>query len=277
MPRRFFVLGPQKTATTWLHRCLQEHPQIFVPPAVKETFFFDKYYDRGIDWYERYFRGAQRFPAAGEVAPTYFGHPAVPRRIASAYPEAALIVCLRHPVERARSCYLHFWGLGLTAQPFDQAIIQFPQIVEDGLYARHLRSYRDHFPESHITNIVYDDIVRDASDSFHRLLAFLGVSSEFVVDSLTTRVNESKNPRARWLTHAMMLAGGWLHSKGLHNVVKVGKAVGLRRMLYRPDKKPSFVFTDEQKRRLIDYYRNDTGELGLMLGRNFSQMWFNKM
>jgi hypothetical protein len=39
----FLVIGAQKTGTTWLAKCLGEHPDILVP-EVKEVCFFDRHF-----------------------------------------------------------------------------------------------------------------------------------------------------------------------------------------------------------------------------------------
>ena len=36
----FLIIGPQRTGTTWLHRNLKEHPQVFVP-FQKEIYYFN--------------------------------------------------------------------------------------------------------------------------------------------------------------------------------------------------------------------------------------------
>src|SRR5215467_11453066 len=44
----FFIVGPPRTGTSWLHEILQSHTCL---PRVKETRFFDERFDRGVAWY----------------------------------------------------------------------------------------------------------------------------------------------------------------------------------------------------------------------------------
>ena len=109
---RFFGLGPQRSGSTWLDGCLRQHPQCALPVKTKETFFFDRYFDRGLCWYERQFDVGREVRAVGEVAPSYFGYPDAPIRIAQLFPDARLIITLRNPIERAWSHFLHLWRKG---------------------------------------------------------------------------------------------------------------------------------------------------------------------
>lgn len=54
----FLHIGPDRAGTTWLHRALARHPQVFVPTA-KEVLFFDQHWERGLHWYERHYRRAR--------------------------------------------------------------------------------------------------------------------------------------------------------------------------------------------------------------------------
>jgi LPS sulfotransferase NodH len=81
----FLVIGAQRAGTTLLHRILAAHPQVFVPFRRKEVHYFDRYADRGVEWYAGFFppddeavryaeraashpRAAAELPAGGIVA-----------------------------------------------------------------------------------------------------------------------------------------------------------------------------------------------------------------
>ncbi len=59
----FIGLGAQRAGTTWIHACLYEHPQIYMP-LTKEIHFFD-YYSNGFQWYEDHFQNCARNQLAG--------------------------------------------------------------------------------------------------------------------------------------------------------------------------------------------------------------------
>ena len=63
----FLHLGPSKSGTTWLYQVLAAHPEVFLCPA-KDLHFFNRCYDRGLDWYRAQFRGAgQRHKVIGAM------------------------------------------------------------------------------------------------------------------------------------------------------------------------------------------------------------------
>jgi hypothetical protein len=135
LPPTFFIIGERKCATSSLYRYLIDHPQI-LPCRIKEPQFFSKPF-----WYRLLFASRYRalFPRTdavsmkmqwldldeearivseelvihrdphdrvitGEASANAFAQ-VPPRRLKRAYPEAKLILCLRHPVDRAFSHY----------------------------------------------------------------------------------------------------------------------------------------------------------------------------
>src|ERR1700741_5475445 len=99
----FFVIGPPRTGTSWLHQVLGQH--IILPDEVKETRFFDTHFHRGMDWYRAHFRPSDKNAIAGEVAPTYFISSLARERLARPVPEARIVCIFRDPVERIFSHY----------------------------------------------------------------------------------------------------------------------------------------------------------------------------
>lgn len=63
----FVAVGPEKTGTTWIYSYLKE-PGVCFPLEVKEIFFFDKFYNKGLGWYMCHFKHCQAESRKGEVA-----------------------------------------------------------------------------------------------------------------------------------------------------------------------------------------------------------------
>ncbi len=79
--------GPGRTGTTWLHRVLEG--RVDLPYGVKETQFFNTFYDKGIDWYAHHFRYATGDRKIAEICP-YFFHPLAPDRIKAHIPNCRI-------------------------------------------------------------------------------------------------------------------------------------------------------------------------------------------
>jgi hypothetical protein len=121
----FVIIGTQKGGTTFLYDLLGQHPNV-QPAMRKEIHYFDRYFDKGTDWY------LSRFPTptwmdgrksiTGEATPYYLFHPHAARRMAQAAPQARLIALLRDLVDRAHSSYRHQARQGRETLEFEEAL-----------------------------------------------------------------------------------------------------------------------------------------------------------
>lgn len=138
----FLVIGAGKSGTTSLAAYLDAHPGVFMAHG-KELRFFDRYYDRGPEWYADQFAaaGSRR---AGEASPTYLVHQDAPARVAELLPGVPKIVLLRNPVDCAFSAWRNAHARGLDPRPFEEAVDD--ELAGRGeVDSRYLRSghYRD--------------------------------------------------------------------------------------------------------------------------------------
>jgi len=114
----FVVIGPQKCATTWMYRGLQEHPEISMPKTDAVN-YFSMYYHQGDNWYEQSFDPSQNTPIVGEVSRSYVRDDAVPHRLRKHLPTAKLILSVRNPADRAYSHYWHEKSKGKLSFEFE--------------------------------------------------------------------------------------------------------------------------------------------------------------
>jgi hypothetical protein len=199
----FIIIGAQRAGTTSLYTYLSEHPDI-VPARQKEIHFFDRNYQRGIDWYRHQFRTAPRAvwssrPITGESTPYYLFHPLVAQRIQQSFPAIKLIVLLRNPVDRAFSHYHHSIQLGAETLLFEEAIareperlagererlIREPYYVSEphirysyqarGVYVDQIASWLDVFPREQMLILKSEDLYADPPAVLQEVCSFLGL------------------------------------------------------------------------------------------------------
>jgi hypothetical protein len=201
----FLGIGAQRAATTWVHHCLREHPQIFVPTC-KEIHYFDKYYHKGPTWYANHFRPGLEHRSIGEVTPNYLDHELAAPRMARMLPDARLFVILRDPAERALSAY-RFFRHQFQGLSFAEASRK-PFLIELGRYAKHLKRLFAYYPREQVKIMLYDDILRDPSLVLRDLFQFLRVDDSFVPPSLpilynhaSLRTKDGAPGRLGWLAH----------------------------------------------------------------------------
>ena len=188
----FLIIGAEKAATTWLARCISEHPSAYVPPE-KEIFFFSSRFERGIDWYADHFRDASGQPAVGEATPVYLSHPEAAERIHATLGDIALILSVRHPVDRAYSAYWHNLRRGRLRGDTDFATsfaTDACEIRSRGNYAAHISRYLRWFPRERLLALVFDEIRDDPASELRRSLRFLGIDETFTPTVLHARLNE---------------------------------------------------------------------------------------
>ena len=190
----FLIIGAQKAGTTWLARCLGEHPDVFIP-EIKEIYYFDRHYDKGQAWYEAYFEPWSGEKAVGEGTVGYILSTNAPGRIhATLGREVKLIASLRHPVERAYSAYRMFLSRGRIPYNMD-----FRTFVRDDVrtsrrqstYTPQLERYLSLFARDHLLVLIYEEIYQDTQKALDTCAVYLGVEPGFTPPSVRNRVNNS--------------------------------------------------------------------------------------
>ncbi len=188
----FIGIGAQKAATTWIFKCLQEHPEICVSEP-KETFFFcdNQKFEQGLNLYNKYFNDCPTESVKGEYSTEYLPNEKVPARIKKYFPEVKIIACLRNPVTRAISNYHHLKTKNKSGDfpPFKKILKQHPEIIERGLYYKYLKNYFENFPKQNILIMIYEDIDNDPLKFIKTIYNFLGVEENFIPKGISSKIN----------------------------------------------------------------------------------------
>jgi hypothetical protein len=274
----FVVIGASKSGTYWMNQSLCAHPDVYLTPDVAEIFFFDRYFDRGLQWYSQYFRGHAGQARVGDVTPTYLAHPLAPRRLRSVLPNATLLVLLRNPIKRARSKYLHLWRKGdiRSDLTFEEACAVAPEILGDGAYFRRLRPWRELFPAVRLHLLMLDDAASDPYGFMRAVYNILGVDPEFRAAVTGERFNEHQTPRSMAVARLAFHGSRMLHRSGLHTAVELGKQLGIKRLVLKDGRdvtKDPPPLTEAERHRLITYYQPDVAALSELMGRDLVSLW----
>ncbi len=268
----FLCIGPQRTATSWLDQALRAHGAVQLPAHVKETFFFDKNYRRGLEWYHRLFLPAAegRERLYGEVGPTYFESPEALERIRSYNPAMKIVVNIRNPVERSWSSFRHEYAKGRVGEDFFQALRRQPRIVDSGRYAEHLPRWEEAFGPSQILLMVQEDIINRPQEELDRLCRFLGLESRPLPEGLQRRYGQGTVPRFPWLAALASRTASGLRARGFYRLVEGAKRLGLKR-IYRGGDPDRIVLTPAIRGELARLHREDINYLEERLNRPFRE------
>ena len=108
----FIIIGAARAGTVSLFHHLREHPEIYLP-FVKETDFFYKDFDKGLDYYQKsFYSGWKDEKAVGDISPWYIYSEDAAKNIHQTIPEVKIIATLRDPIERTFSDYRGRVGRG---------------------------------------------------------------------------------------------------------------------------------------------------------------------
>ena len=204
----YIVIGETKCGTTSLFNYLIKHPKIQDTLGngedydesyrTKELRFFDKYYNKGIDWYKSLFQDPKFGFITGEATPMYLYRTLVAKRIKQHIPKAKLIVVLRDPVDRFISNFYHNykWVPGYSERyPSIRVFLESASdpdyfILEKGMYYYSLIKWMDFFEADQFFIFSSEEMFTEPQPTYSSLLGFLGLEDFIVEDFKTFRNND---------------------------------------------------------------------------------------
>jgi Sulfotransferase domain len=202
-PPDFVGVGAQRSGTTWWWWVLISHPKVCFKRGLhtKEVHFFDELQDADElhpDDAACYHRWFPRLPGTviGEWTPRYMFDARTPRHIATAAPDARIMILLRDPVDRYVSGYERTFVMARNAG----RTLSEPEVAADqterGLYFHQVRRVLDTFPRERILILQYERCQADYQNQLRRTYEFLGLDPA-VADPPNA---EPREPRSRTLS-----------------------------------------------------------------------------
>lgn len=208
MFERFFIIGAQRSGTTYLYQQLAQHPEIeMAAPVRPEPKFFltDAMYAQGLAFYDAHFFSNK--PGAwlrGEKSASYYETEISAMRLARHFPTAKILCVLRDPVARAISNYWfsvanHTEGLPLEEaflteearrDNFDPTQISVSpySYLRRGRYIDYLLMYERYFAHPQIQVILYEEMVSRV-EVVRQIYEFLNVDPDFISPTLKRILN----------------------------------------------------------------------------------------
>lgn len=258
----FLMIGSQRCGTTWTDAALRTHPHVYLPEK-KQSYFFDRNYDKGLNWYLEKFQDVlPQHVAVGEVATGYCLLHAIPR-MAKHFPNVKLMMVMRNPVERA---YSNFQSRQTEEgwNSFEDALTPGSELLERGHYIDQIECILKHYDQKNILFLLYDDLSGSDGEYIKRVYDFIGVDSDIKSKMIGQRKNSAMFPSLRRFLHQLglkplvsCLSNSWVGDSIRRSRKKKGKA-------YRPMKQ-------ETKETLIAHFLPYNDRLAEFLGRDLSK------
>ncbi|XP_073415722.1 heparan sulfate glucosamine 3-O-sulfotransferase 3A1-like [Dendrobates tinctorius] len=176
------IIGVKKGGTRALLEFLRVHPDIRAVGA--EPHFFDRNYDKGLDWYRELMPRTLDGQITMEKTPSYFVTKEAPSRISVMSKDAKLIVVVRDPVTRVISDYTQTLSKrpdiptfeSLTFKNRTTGLIDISwSAIQIGIYAKHLENWLQYFPMSQILFVSGERLITDPAGELGRVQDFLGL------------------------------------------------------------------------------------------------------
>lgn len=265
----FIAVGPQKTATSWLDHMVRTHPQLHVPTDTKETFYWDRHFHLGREWYDAHFHKSEG-QLCGEIAPSYFHQALVRTRLAESKERCKVIVTLRAPAERAISMYHHHVRKGRVSGSFWQAVDAYPEIVDASHYARHIEEWRALVGDDNILIVLHDDIAQRPMLVLQELSRFLNVADFPNTTPADERVYAGRMVRSPGLAGAATRMAAWLRKYRLYKVVNILKFLQINR-IYERSGSPTLEPLASDKEQLFALFAEDVRYVEQVVGRDLQQ------
>ncbi|XP_021413508.1 heparan sulfate glucosamine 3-O-sulfotransferase 2-like [Oncorhynchus mykiss] len=176
------IIGVKKGGTRAVLEFIRIHPD--VRALGTEPHFFDRNYDRGLDWYRGLMPRTLDSQITLEKTPSYFVTREAPRRIASMSPNTKLIVVVRNPVTRAISDYTQTLSKKPDIPTFEELAFQNRSqglvdtswnAIRIGMYILHLENWLQYFRLSQIHFVSGERLITDPAGELGRVQDFLGL------------------------------------------------------------------------------------------------------
>jgi Sulfotransferase domain len=224
----FLIIGAQKCGTSWLHRQLRLHPDIFIP-ADKDAPHFFKDPSQCENFLAR-FQQAPTDSIMGDANASYFWtrhsgpypnvfNPDISAAItASLGSHIKIIILLKHPVERTISAYLHH--IAHRSLGGDYSILDAPPelgIISLSRYQQHLQHWQQDIAPERLL-ILPAPSSSNTPYILDRVIAFLNLKRIEFFENSTEKVFEG-------LKRKRLDDGVWLPLNALENLgsVTVGR------------------------------------------------------
>ncbi|MFX0139007.1 MAG: sulfotransferase domain-containing protein [Candidatus Hodarchaeota archaeon] len=271
----FLVIGAHKSGTSWLYKILKTNSEVYLYPYVKELHFFTEHYEKGLNWYKKFFpsqKSAIKYKAIGDITPTYILFEYVPERVLKIIPNSKFIIILRNPVTRAFSHYKY----NKLNEGFNYNFKEYLKINKRcfrfGLYSQQIRNWLKRFPRERFLILIFEEVFKEPIKALKTISEFLNIEfTKFDTRILNVKTNPSELPRL----HKIFILGfkfrSILLSKGLFRIDDIlFKFKRFYSILLLGKNKEKVFMNPEVKNQLFLRYKKDIEELEKILNKNLS-------
>lgn len=270
------VIGAMKAGTSSLHHYLALHPDVSMSRQ-KELNFFERSWERGIDWYEAQFPDAT--PVRGESSPNYTKYPRhgaeAPARMHSLVPEARIVYLVRDPIARIVSHYVDAYSFGRVSRPLAEELetAEGDHFVACSRYHMQLSRYLVHYDLAQVLVVTSEHLRERRGDALREVFRFLGVDESFWTPEYDLALNRAEDKRrSSRLAYAFEELVKRSRTSPVARLLPRGLAGPVRTLTRAGSRRIPVPAVDERLReRLVAELSNDVAALRRLTGKPLAE------
>lgn len=193
--KMFFIIGCQRSGTTFLHNLLDQHPEICMSKPIRPEpkFFTQNRKLSEIPFYiEKYFPQHEKYLFLGEKTTSYIEYEIALKQINEFFPDSKILIMLRNPIDRAISNYFYSRNNGIENREITEALFNIPidtnfsssvnpfDYLKRGHYSYYLNRVYSIFDKNRVKTIISEELF-DSNNTYRNILDFIGVNSSIGV------------------------------------------------------------------------------------------------
>ena len=188
------IAGFAKCGTRALLWFLSNHDMI--KAAQPELHFFNKNYEKGLDWYTEQFPPRLESEIGIEKTPAYISDKTSPERVYRMNSSLRIIVIMCDPVRKVISQYTQFLSKASHYKSFERVVLNLGEIdpsrwiVRDGIYVNHVKRWLQWFPFKQLLFVDGDRFKIDPYPELRKVETFLNVPNTIKDDQIVFNKNK---------------------------------------------------------------------------------------
>jgi hypothetical protein len=248
--QHFLLYGFGKAGSTFIFDYLRHHKN-FSTPAIKEPYFFNLNFSKGMKWYLSLFEINEDTVGFGDFSNQNFRHNDTLINLKATFPKTKILILDRPPVDRLISAR-KFDLMNGSRQSIESFIQEWP---EEFLFSDYLRaSIEKVMPGSEILLVDFDDIVSDEDVALRNICDFIGIPFDSKKPDI--QKNPSLVPRSEIFSGMAKQLAVLLRRAGFLRLLQLLKSSQLVRMMFHSEKK--IHLSEEEMQKIGRYVRESS-------------------
>lgn len=276
-------IGFQRSASSWLHNILSEHPEIIKPPRGLHYFGTDKTENLKLETYlEKILEngdGNDCEKALVEFSVSY-GYPEkyqqCAEQIAEVISDIRLLCIVRNPVERAFSEYLRSLKAGelSSRESFRAAATKDKAYYLDRGVVGKVIDYYEGATKCKVWVLFWDDLHTNPTNFVKNLYSGIGVDSNYEPSMLKTVLGPGEAVKSQMLQKILITLKVSIvrvaNYLGFSNFLDSVKRTKANRYIRNINKKRNLKISKEDYYYFVEYFRDDISRLEKIADRNLN-------